>query len=75
MAVFLLVIGILSTLIAGLSVLDVLMIATRPGATVFQQVVSYLSLGFTTLVAVVCFGCVHIGWRIDALLVRRPEDQ
>jgi hypothetical protein len=60
---------------AGLSVLDVLAIATRPGATVFQQVVSYLSLGFTTLVAVVCFGCVHIGWRIDALLVRRPEDQ
>lgn len=75
MAVFLLVIGILSSLMAGLSVLDVMAVSTRPGATVFQQAVAYLGLGFTSLVAVVCLGCVHIGWCIDALRARRPEDQ
>jgi hypothetical protein len=71
MRVFLIFVGWVSLLAAGLFCFDALTLSTRPNATVLQQIVGYIGLGTSALVMSVCFGSVHIGDRVDALAAQR----
>jgi hypothetical protein len=71
MRVFLIFMGWVGLVAAGLFGRDAWLTYLRPGATVFEQIAGYVGMGTSALVMAVCFGCVHIADRIDDIAAGR----